>query len=43
MKLEGKSGDHLVQPHCPKQTQLEQVVQEDIQSGFQYLQRLEIL
>jgi len=37
--LEGTSVDHLVQTPLPKQGHLEQVAQDLIQVGFEYLQR----
>lgn len=37
LKLEGTSGDCLVQPAWSKQGQLEQVTQVCVQSGFEYI------
>lgn len=38
LRLEGASGDHLVQPPCSKQRQLQQVAQDSVSSCSEYLQ-----
>lgn len=36
--LEEVSGDHLIQPPCSKESKLEQVAQDHVQLGLEYLQ-----
>lgn len=36
--LEVAAGDHLFQPTCSKQGEIEQVAQDRVQLGYEYLQ-----